>query len=338
MYQPDAIVAYTVAGETYLMTANEGDARGYTGFSEEVRVRDLTLDPTAFPDAASLQENENLGRLRVTDQLGDTDQDGDFDALYAYGGRSFSIWDASGQLVFDSGGDFEQITASAFPAFFNASNANNNFDDRSDDKGPEPEDVALGVVEGRTYAFIGLERIGGVMVYDVTDPSSPSFVQYINNRDFTQPVNSAAAKDLGPEGMVSISAHDSPTHTPLLVVAHEVSGTTTIFEITSSAATAADQSENGRQFAAAALPTSPIISKSTTPTEMQTSHVDRSTPLNSAKLRQRFWDQIAGSGHDWESPRTLAGLEATTVDSLMDTLSDVDWNDLGRSREKGFDG
>jgi 2',3'-cyclic-nucleotide 2'-phosphodiesterase/3'-nucleotidase/5'-nucleotidase len=339
MYQPDAIVAYTVAGETYLLTANEGDARAYTGFSEEVRVGDLTLDPIAFPDAASLQQNANLGRLRVTNQLGDKDQDGDFDALYAYGGRSFSIWDLSGQQVFDSGGDFEQITAAAFPAFFNASNANNNFDDRSDDKGPEPEDVALGVVEGRTYAFIALERIGGVMVYDVTDPSSPSFVQYINNRDFTQPVNIAAAKDLGPEGMVFISAHDSPTHTPLLVVANEVSGTTTIFEITSSAATAAHQrSENGRQFAAAALPTNRIILESTTPTETQTSHVNRSTPVNSAKQRQRFWDQIAGSGHDWQSPRTLAGLGPTTVDILMDTLGDVDWNDLGRLREKGLNG
>ncbi len=230
MYQPDAIASYKVKGKTYLVTANEGDARAYSGFNEETRVGNLTLDPTAFPNAASLKENANLGRLRVTSALGDKDNDGDYDALYAYGGRSFSIWTEDGKLVFDSGSALERITAAALPDFFNASNTISGKDDRSDDKGPEPEDVELGEIDGRTYAFIGLERIGGVIVYDITVPTAPTFIQYVNNRDFTA-TTIAGAKDLAPEGLKFVSAKDSPTGKPLLVTANEVSGTTTIFEI-----------------------------------------------------------------------------------------------------------
>jgi hypothetical protein len=91
--------------------------------------------------------------------------------------------------------------------------------------------VVLGTAFGRTYAFIGLERIGGVMVYDVSVPTAPEFVQYANYRDFTQPTDSLAAGDLGPEGLLFISEENSPNGKPLLVISNEVSGTTTIFEI-----------------------------------------------------------------------------------------------------------
>ena len=231
MYQPDAIASYTANNQTYYITANEGDAREYGDYVEGVRIKDLNLDPTAFPDAADLKTDPKLGRLLVTTERGDTDGDGDYDQLYTFGGRSFSIWNNQGQLVYDSGDDFERITAEQFPEYFNASNSNNTFDNRSDDKGPEPEGVVTGIINGRTYAFIGLERIGGVMVYDVTDPMSPTFVQYINNRDFTVATDSAAAKDLGPEGLAFISAQDSPNGKPLLVVANEVSGSTTFYQI-----------------------------------------------------------------------------------------------------------
>lgn len=231
MYQPDAIAAYTVDGKTYIVTANEGDAREYDGFEEEERVNDLLLDPTAFPNAAELQENENLGRLTVTRTLGDSDGDGDFDALYTLGGRSFSIFDEEGNLVFDSGDAFEQITAAAFPEFFNSDNTENNFDNRSDNKGPEPEGLTLGQIGDKTYAFIGLERIGGFMVYDVTDPTSPTFVNYINNRNFAGDPEAGTAGDLGPEGLVFISAANSPTGMPLLAITNEVSGSTTLYSI-----------------------------------------------------------------------------------------------------------
>ena len=175
MFQPDTIAAYAVDDAVYLVTANEGDARDYEGYSEEARVEDLTLDATAFPNAADLQAEEAMGRLKTTLANGDTDGDGDVDEIYSFGARSFSIWDAAGNLVFDSGDEIARITAAMFPDGFNASGENETFDERSDDKGSEPEALTLAEIDGRTYAFLGLERIGGIMVYDVTDPAAPSF-------------------------------------------------------------------------------------------------------------------------------------------------------------------
>ncbi len=232
IFMPDAIASYSYKGETYLVTANEGDARDYDGFSEEERVKDLTLDPTIFPNAATLQQDAKLGRLTVTTVNGDTDNDGDYDELYAFGTRSFSIFSSDGTLVYDSKDDFEQTTATELPDDFNSGNdENDSFESRSDNKGPEPEGVTLGEVNGRTYAFIGLERVGGIMVYDITNPESPSFVHYINNRDFSGDAEAGSAKDLGPEGITFIPKSSSPTKTPLLVVTNEVSGTTTFYEV-----------------------------------------------------------------------------------------------------------
>lgn len=232
MYQPDAITAYRTRGKVYIVTANEGDARDYDGFSEETRIADLVLDPKAFPDAASLQLDENLGRLKTTTATGDRDGDGDVDQLYAFGARSFSIRTKRGKLVFDSGDDFEQITASRLPEDFNSTDdENDSFDDRSDDKGPEPEYVVVGKVAGDSYAFIGLERVGGIMVYRITKPSDATFVDYINTRDFSGDPELGGAGDLSPEGITFISAKDSPTRNALLVVAFEVSGTVGIFEV-----------------------------------------------------------------------------------------------------------
>lgn len=232
MYLPDGLASYDFHGETYILSANEGDVRDYDGFSEEKRVRDVTLDSATFPNRATLRDNANLGRLKITSTLGDTDGDGDYDKLYSFGARSFSIWSESGCLVFDSGDDFERILAAAEPANFNSDNEENgSFDTRSDDKGPEPEGVVVGKAYGDTYAFIGLERQGGVMVYDISNPCRPRFIQYINNRDFDGDAESGTAGDLGPEGLKFISADNSPTGDPLLVVSNEVSGTTTIYGI-----------------------------------------------------------------------------------------------------------
>ena len=235
MYQPDAIAAFKDKNDTFLITANEGDAREYLGipgFVEEARVGSLMLDPLVFPNAAVLKMNVNLGRLNVSKASGDFDRDGDFDALYAFGARSFSVLTADGERIFDSGDAIEQITAARYPLFFNAGHTNNTREDRSDNKGPEPEGVTVGKAFGRNYAFIGLERIGGVLVYDLSNPAAPEFVQYLNNRNFLAAANTAAAGDLGPEGLHFISAEDSPTGMPLLVVANEISGTTTVYKIT----------------------------------------------------------------------------------------------------------
>ncbi|WP_242039620.1 phytase [Anabaena sphaerica] len=242
MYQPDAISSFQVGGATYYITANEGDARIRPTdddilpvpndgegdiFNEEKRVKDIVLDPTAFPNAAELQADENLGRLIITKTLGDTDGDGDFDKLYAYGGRSFTIWDAQGNLVFDSGDQLERITAQQTPALFNANNGSpDDVDTRSDNKGPEPESVVVGVIDGIPYGFIGLERAGGgVMVYNLSDPTAPEFVQYITTES-----------DVSPEGLKFIAGEDSSNGKPMLAVANEVSNTVSFYEILPSAA------------------------------------------------------------------------------------------------------
>ncbi|MGD9511025.1 MAG: alkaline phosphatase, partial [Geminicoccaceae bacterium] len=258
-YQPDGIAAFADRDGTYLVTANEGDARN--GDFDIAQLADLAagkdsngvqftpipLDPTTFPDAAVLLDKAELGELEISDLPQDLDPDhvGDGAAhrLVALGGRSFSIWDSQGRRVFDSGDRFERLTARLTPALFNTQDDDNQFDRRSPKRGPEPEGVAVGEAYGRTYAFVGLERHSGIMVYDVTDPRSASFAGYFNTRDFAQDPNqgpsgelandaiNCAAGDLGPEGMLFISAWYSPSFRPLLVVNYETSGSTRIWEI-----------------------------------------------------------------------------------------------------------
>ena len=238
MYQPDAIGS--VAG--YLVTANEGDVREWGDYDESTAVEDVELcegvldgfvgEPGYPATIEDFQGDDGFGPLKITTTLGDTGEC--YDSIYAFGARSFSVWTTSGELVFDSGDDFEQLTAALVPDFFNSNHEVSNFDNRSDDKGPEPEGLAIGEVDGVPYVFIGFERIGGVAVYRLTDPTAPVYVGYINNRDFAVDGDDGleGAGDLGPEGLAFISAAQSPTGAPLLAVGNEVSGSTTIYSIT----------------------------------------------------------------------------------------------------------
>ena len=237
MRQPDAIASFelpaSLGGGRYLITANEGDAREYTALTEAVRLGDAgyVLDPTVFPQAAVLKRASALGRLNVTNRLGDTDGDGDFDEIYAFGGRSFSILNATtGALVHDSGDLLERLTSTdtAFGSIFNASNTTGNpvRKNRSDDKGPEPEGTTIGMIRDTTYAFVSLERQGGVLILNVNDPANPRLVQYLNNRSLT-----TGTGDQGPEGLLFVSAANSPTRSPLLILANEVSSTVAVYQI-----------------------------------------------------------------------------------------------------------
>lgn len=233
MYLPDGMASFSIKGVNYLITANEGDARAdWPGFNEEKRVRDhcpLGLDPAVFgANAANLAFDSNLGRLRVTSAPDGSktgkNAAGQCTELYSFGARSFSIWTTGIALVFDSGDDLEQRTKALAMANFNASHDNNTLDSRSANKGPEPEGVVIGVFGAKTYAFIGLERIGGVMVYDVSVPTAPVFATYLNTRN-------ALTGDRGPEGLALIMADKSPNGKPLLIVGNEVSGTTAIYQL-----------------------------------------------------------------------------------------------------------
>ncbi|WP_139958606.1 choice-of-anchor I family protein [Flavicella sediminum] len=214
MYQPDAITAVNIQGVEYIISANEGDARDYDGFSEEVRVDDLILDESVYPVSGDFQNEINLGRLKTTTTLGDANSDGKVEQIYSYGARSFSIWSANGNLIYDSGNSIAMHTMALTPAVFNGK------DKRSDDKGAEPESVeVLNIGDERYILFVGLERNNQVLLYDISSPSSPEFLTILET-----------SGDEGPEGLLVISAAESPTGKALLVVSNEVSGTVTIYE------------------------------------------------------------------------------------------------------------
>lgn len=230
MYQPDAISQYTVNNQIYLITANEGDAREYGPVNEPVRASTLTWDPTVFPYAAQMKSNTFLGRLNVTNQTGDIDNDGDFDALYTFGGRSFSIWNGTtGSQVFDSGDNLERVTSThpVYAPLFNMSNGTGTgtMKNRSDDKGPEPEGTAVGKINGDQFLFLCLERIGGVIMYNVNTPVAPSYVGYYNRRTVT------GGLDRGAEGIIYIPDSLSPNGNDIVIVANEVSSTLSIFQV-----------------------------------------------------------------------------------------------------------
>ncbi|MFN7692693.1 MAG: choice-of-anchor I family protein [Burkholderiales bacterium] len=234
LYLPDAIASYTVGGKTYILSANEGDSRAdWPGFNEESRVRaycSAGLDPAVFgANAANLLFDSNLGRLQITTAPNGNDNGknalGQCNALYSFGARSFSIWDASNiSRVYDSGDELERLSLNMTNVAFNASNSNNTLDSRSPSKGPEPEGVVVGKFGEKFYAFVGLERVGGVVVYDVTNPTKPFFVELLNTR-------TEATGDRGPEGLTLIPADKSPNGKALLIVGNETSGTVAIIQI-----------------------------------------------------------------------------------------------------------
>ena len=222
---PDSIALYSVDGTDYVVTANEGDSREWGDYLNEDE-RDFK-DGQTSPTGKITAENSGLtGKVVFFDS---SDYDGlDANLDYLFGGRSFTVYEADGNgltEVFDSGSDFEAKTAIYVPENFNCSNDDKSIDDRSGKKGPESESVTLGTVGEKTYAFVGLERVGGVMVYDITDPAHISFANYINSRDYSEDI----AGDNSPEGLCFIPAGESWDGNAYLVAACEVSGTVAVY-------------------------------------------------------------------------------------------------------------
>ena len=235
-YLPDAVQNYKIGNTNYIITANEGDEKDLSGFSERTTVgaNDYTLDPAIFPQSSILKASYNLGRFRVTNATGNTDGDAQFEEIAALGARSFSIFNAdTKQIVYDSGDQFERYIAANHPLIFNADNESNTIKSRSRAKGPEPEGVALGTINGQTYAFITLERTGGVMAYNITDPNNPTFADYKHSR-----MTSAYGGDNGPEGIIYIAPGNTTTGKGYVIVANEISGTLSMYEVAGSGALA----------------------------------------------------------------------------------------------------
>ncbi len=210
MFEPDAISYFENNGTQYVVTANEGDQREYTGFNEVKRIgsSSVLLDATAFPNAVTLKTNAQMGRLNITTTLGDTDGDGDLDELYSYGSRSFSIWNGTtGQLVFDSKNDLDK----------RAQTLTTYDDGRSDDKGSEPEAVITGKMGTKNILFVGLERADAFVIYDISNPIAPQFLQSLKTGD-------------APEGILFIPAKNAPTNRSLLILSNENDGTIRIYQ------------------------------------------------------------------------------------------------------------
>lgn len=225
---PDGVALYSVDGVDYIVTANEGDSREWGDYLNEDE-RDFG-DGQTSPTGKITAENSGLtGKVVFFDS---SDYDGlDSGLDYVFGGRFFTVFraDESGLTeIYDSGSDFEAKTAEYIPENFNCSNDDKSLDDRSGKKGPESESITVGTVGERTYAFIGLERVGGVMVYDITDPAETVYVNYINSRDFSEDI----AGDDSPEGLCFIPAADSADGNAYLLAACEVSGTVAAYELT----------------------------------------------------------------------------------------------------------
>jgi hypothetical protein len=254
LYMPDTIANYEWKGATFLITANEGDAREYffdvadeaactaaggqdfdsddgcLAYSDEVELGELTAQ--AGSELEALQADGRLNELRVTNVLGDTDGNGEYETAYTYGARSFTIWDQNGLVTFDSGDDLERITASIHGAQFNNGDDENEGDSRSENKGPEPEALTVGQVGEKTYAFVGLERMGGIFVYDITNPFDPFFAEYVINRDLTEGSTVAdGIGDLAPESLLFVDAENSATGEALVIVGNEVSGTVSVYQV-----------------------------------------------------------------------------------------------------------
>jgi hypothetical protein len=215
-YMPDAISSFELGGNTFLITANEGDTRDYSAYKEEKRVNELKLDAAAFPNLAELVKDENLGRYTVTNSAGDTDGDGDFDVLYGIGARSFSIWNGrNGALVRDYQ-DLERDLLMANSSLYD--------DGRSDNKGVEPEAIEIGQIKGRNFVFVGLERSDAIMVYELNGASGLRFLQLLDGvKSFGDPGHDA------PEGLLFISEAESSTGRPMLIVSSEGDGRVTVY-------------------------------------------------------------------------------------------------------------
>ncbi|MDC7126624.1 MAG: choice-of-anchor I family protein [Spirochaetales bacterium] len=238
MYMPDSVASFEADGKTYVVTANEGDDREYGDYEDATKVKKIELDPVAF--SAEDIEWFKHSSLRVSKVNGDENGDSKFEKLYTFGGRSFTIFDEDMNLVFDSGDQFERTIAELHPETFGCSNTNLELESRIEKKSIEPEALTVGKIGEKTYAFIGLERDGGIMIYDITTPKESAFITYLSSRKYDAVVNAdmeyddtstANTGDLAPEGMAFVPAENSPTGKALLIVGNEVSGTVSIYQM-----------------------------------------------------------------------------------------------------------
>jgi len=151
-------------------------------------VQASTLAGSRFPDAIAFTPD---GQYLLSADEGEAD---------LTGGRGFSIWSLNGELIWDDGGEVEQRAAQAnlYP------------DERSENKGVEIEGITAGRFGSRDFAFAVSERGSFLIIYDISNPAAPQFVQLLPT-------------GTGPESVVAVPERN------LVVVSAEESGVLTLF-------------------------------------------------------------------------------------------------------------
>lgn len=235
---PDALAAFSVGKDNYFVSANEGDDRAdWSCFKvvDDKRAKDLKVDTTAFPNWSSESADARLGRVKVNPNIGDQNADGLYEKIHLLSNRSFSIF-KNGSRIYDSGNLLEQLQVSAL----GVANINGEWNtttgayapqSRSDDKGPEPEGVTVGMVGSSRVAVIGMERMSALLFVDITNPAVPVVIKWEQMLPLSTIVPGRPGLTWSPEGMTFVSAKDSPTGKPLVLTAYEVSGSLSIHQI-----------------------------------------------------------------------------------------------------------
>jgi hypothetical protein len=141
---------------------------------EDLISLDTTLDRRREPDGATWIDS---GTFAVANEGDYEDEDG-----IEGGSRGFTIFDQDGNVVYESGAEFEHWLVRA--GHYN--------EGRSENKGVEPESIESGVFGERTLLFVGSERGNAVGVYDVSVPESPTPLQVLPTA-------------IGPEGLKAVS-------------------------------------------------------------------------------------------------------------------------------------
>ncbi len=236
--QPDAIAGFQWGAGHYFLTANEGDAREYTCLNDDLRAAALKVDTRRFPEWSTWLGTAALGRAKINPNIGDVDGDGDIDTIHLRGSNSMTMY-RNGLVIWDSGSLLDQIQTQAFGVAningshsYSSDKSTMNYvgQDRSDDKGAEPEGVALGMVGDRRIAILGLERMTALAIFDITQPRMPVFQEWLQ----MLPTKATPAKDVkywSPEGIVFVPADKSPSGKALIITSYELSGSLSIHEI-----------------------------------------------------------------------------------------------------------
>lgn len=232
LYQPKGLAALQQLGKNYILSANQGAYRAYSGYDETQLVKNTALNPSTIPDRSQYIEDSLIGSLRLTKTMGNARNVFIYDSMFTFGTRSWSVWDDSLNLVWDSGDDLAEWLAQAFPNQFNSlANSNQSYKQASPHFGPEAHLVTYGEVDGTPYAFVGLKQMGAVAIYDLSNIQSPQQVSLLLDRDFSLAASDPQSGDQGITDLSFVPANLSPNGLELLIASHGVSGSLSVYEL-----------------------------------------------------------------------------------------------------------